>query len=234
MRDRSGTRDDALAFEPGTIITCYLQALEHGISQARLRLSDTDGNLADRVGLLLEGMGKFAKRDWKDPYLITPSWIELATRIKQFATTDRGKSNLLLLHIKKFISQDTEVVKRLKERIRNEDEWESLLESTLKQYFMFETDKFEFVWNLKLELSSRENAYFVAIVQEQLLPALEKLSDTPEGQQWHRAGPGPVPAPDLLSLLKTPHRILNQPVIILNHRPDAAEWNWKTLGEIGG
>jgi len=106
----------------------------------------------------------------------------------------------------------------------------SLLASTIKALFMFDSDKYEFVWNLNMELSSRENPQFVVIVKDQLLRALEGLSETNEGRFWVRTVSLPVPAEDLLKVLNTPHKILNRPVIVLQHMPD----KWNFLGEISG
>lgn len=230
MRDKNGIRQGHLKFEPGIVITSYLQALEYGISKTNVKLSDTEKPLPERVKLLLEGMNLVNERDWNKPYLITPSWIEHEAWIKRCATTNGGKDDLLMRHIQKFISEDADVVTRLKTPLQNEDVWESLLASTIKALFMFDNDKYEFVWNLNMELSSRENPQFVAVVKDQLLRALEGLSETNEGRFWVRTVSPPVHAEDLSKVLNTPHKILNRPVIVLQHMPD----KWNFLEEISG
>jgi hypothetical protein len=72
---------------------------------------------------------------------------------------------------------------------------------------MFENGKYEFVWSLDMELSSRDNPHFVAIVKDQLLLAFDGLPKTTEGQLWIRTVSPPIPAEDLLKFLNTPHKI---------------------------
>ena len=132
MHDKSGIREGH--FKPGFVMALYLQTIEHGISKTALKLSDTDKPLPERVKLLLGGMKKLNEGDWKDLYLITPSWIDHATRIKRHATS--GKDNLLMRHIQNFISDDKEVVKRLKTPQPNEDEWKGILDSAIKAIFL--------------------------------------------------------------------------------------------------
>lgn len=233
----SGPKEDYFRFELQGVdntISSYFQALGQGISKNSLRLDETNKTLPERVQLLLVAMEKIMQRDWNNPYIVTPSWIDHASRIKRRATTNGGKDDLLMCHIQAFIGQNTDIVRSLKRPLRNEDDWERLLESTIKALFMFDKDQYEFIWDLKLELSSRENPQFVAIVKKHLLESLEGLSKTDKGRVWERTmaetSAELVPAQDLLKVLEIPHKILSQPVMVLQHIPD----KWNFLDEISG
>lgn len=229
-RDRNMIREGYLDLERNNVIALYENALGCGISEDRLKLSDTQKPLIDRVNLLLAAMVAVNQDNWDAPYLITPSWIEFASRIKRRATTDGGNDDLLRRHIEIFISNDDAMVARLKIPLRDEGTWQDELTSTLKPLFMLKDDHFEFIWNLTIELSSRINPRFVDIVHELLHEALENLTATDEGTLWARTTSPQVPAEDLVKVLRLPHMILNKPVVVLSYMPD--EWNF--LVEISG
>ncbi|KAG4436082.1 hypothetical protein IFR05_008438 [Cadophora sp. M221] len=231
LRDSNGPRDGHLFSERRLAVDSYLGALRHGNSNDRLNLNDTAQPLARRVEVLLEAMDLMNERDWSKPYLITQSWIDLATRINRRATTDGGKDSLQR-HIVEFIAKDDSVVKSLKKPLRNEDTWKRLLQTLIRERFMFHDgenpEKYEFIWNLRMQLSSAENPQFKTIVNNQLLRSLEALPETADGRTWLRTATESLPAETLLRVLNTPHKILNQPVVIIHHIPD----QWDFLGRI--
>jgi hypothetical protein len=75
------------------------------INKTMVKLSNTDKPLPERVRLLLEGMKLVNELDWDKPYIVSPSWINHASRIKRRARTDNGREENLMRHIQKFISQ---------------------------------------------------------------------------------------------------------------------------------
>ncbi|KAI1625129.1 hypothetical protein EDD37DRAFT_378499 [Exophiala viscosa] len=223
MRDIGSTREGNLSFDKGVIITSYLQALEYDISTSALTLRDTHQPLAERVRRLLQGLARVCDGDWNKPLLVTPSWTKHASRIKRRATTDNGKNDRLSRHIFMFISQNKGVEAHL-QRSKG-DKWRHLIDQNVKAWFLSDGEEYKFVWDIVAWQRSSDG--WEEFFKNELLPALEGLSQTTEGQHWL---PDTVSPQDLYILLTTPHKILNEPVIVLEHLPD----QWDFYGEISG
>jgi hypothetical protein len=220
LQDEHGLRAGHLKFDDGVVIAKYFNAIGHGVSDTGARLETTTKTkkpLQDRVKSLLAGMALLNQRNWDQPQLVTPTWINEASSIKRRVTTRGGDDNFLVEHVYKYISERPEIVSRLKTPLPKEELWEEELKSSVKALCMFQDDHFEFVWAVRDMFRSDKNPQFDAIIQQELTEALGKLSELPEGS-WGRTLSA-IPTQELVNLLKLQHEILNRPIIVLQLGP---------------
>ena len=228
MQDQHGLREGYLKFDKNTIITRYLTAIDHTASESQAVLEDANQALTKRGQSLLRAMALLNEGNWDKPYLITPTWIEEASRVKRRFTTNGGTDEFLIEHVLECISERPEVVKRLKAPLARKDLWEDELKSSILDLCMYEKDAFKFIWDMGIMFRSKKNPTFEAILQQELPWVLEKLAEMPAGS-WGKTVSEAVSAGEMLEMLRLPHEIVNMPIIVLQ---DPSKWNF--AAEIAG
>ncbi|KAI0429723.1 hypothetical protein F5Y09DRAFT_249871 [Xylaria sp. FL1042] len=159
-----------LPFEPNSIAIKYISTVKHSMcSDGALRLPDPKDAIQTRCRSVCKCFATLLAPldtqffpsciywngpDYK-PYLVTPSWIKQASRIKRRMTTNGGIDNGLAEHVVRFISRKPTAVKIITDSIHSQDDsedetqdetWKDNVLEAMKRLLFYGNDTFQFVW----------------------------------------------------------------------------------------
>jgi hypothetical protein len=227
--DIRGLRDDLMDF--GDLLeTRYITVLSVGISDERARVNAAGESLETRASSLINAIGLFTERDWKKRFLISSQWIRDANKIKRRITTDGGNNDFHLDHILNGISNNPDMVKKLKAVVGEGWEWQDELRLVVRSKCMFTTDSFKFVWNRDERFLSTKICGIEAIVDDEIPNLVTDLTTLPQGSREKLLTEN-VTTDNILKVLQLEHNIVSAPVIVL-YVPTRKEWSF--VGEISG
>ncbi|TRX91456.1 hypothetical protein FHL15_007680 [Xylaria flabelliformis] len=232
-----------LAFEANSIAIKYVSTVKHSMcSDGVLGLPDPKDTIQTRclslykcLETLAPSYDKFPNQKSYDdasskPYLLTPSWIEEASRIKRRVTTNGGADNGLAEYIVEFLSKKPDVVDEMiyTMNIRNnilgrpmDRDWKEAVRQEVKHLSFYQDDTFSFYWSrnvLSAGFAVRD------IVIRELPNALNSLSQGSPGT-WLSLLSGM--APEVLKVLRC-RRFGNCPVLVLELTSEHPLWRIST------
>ncbi|KAI0540550.1 hypothetical protein GGR58DRAFT_460938 [Xylaria digitata] len=186
-----------LAFEPNTVAINYVSTVkDSGYSDGVLGLPDPSDTLKKRCLSLVERFAAFCSTEERHtsksiqrsysnaarnkPYLVTPSWIEQANRIKRRLTTNGDGDDGLAEHIVEFLSQNPDAFKRIttytgrRHRAYGDKLWRDAVRKEVRDLCFYTEDIFKFVWTTE---DPSPKPYSVKdVVDDELPNALKSLS----------------------------------------------------------
>ncbi|KAI0811551.1 hypothetical protein GGR55DRAFT_695130 [Xylaria sp. FL0064] len=158
----------------------------------------------------------------KKPYLVTPSWIKQANRIKRRVTTNGGTDDGLAEDVVQLFSPAAveEITQYLKPNpmFHGKVEWENHVQDVVRKLFFYQNDTFQFLW--PVENVSGYTSHVDQIVIEELPSALKSLGES-SPRTWLTSLSEMVPA--VMEILH--HReIKDYPVLVLQLSSDHPLW----------
>ena len=139
------------SFEPGLVVVKYLETLLYGISENKAILPPASAPLKERARTLIAARELWEPWRWEQPVLLTPFWLEEASRIKRRITTDGGEDESLIEDIISALQNST----NLRQYLDNSSDgngWEQKATAILRRCCMFKQK----VDNLPDKLSAEE------------------------------------------------------------------------------
>lgn len=113
-----------LRFDCSTVMIRYLQALfAPDETQTSIKLLEPKEGLPSRCRALCSSMRALWKASWENPYILTPAWLEQASRVKRRATTNGGADDSLLKHAVATIFKQPSTLQKC---IKEEETWREL------------------------------------------------------------------------------------------------------------
>ncbi|KAI0550534.1 hypothetical protein F4679DRAFT_542728 [Xylaria curta] len=177
-----------LAFEADSIAFKYVSTAKHSMcSDGVLGLPDPRDSIQTRCFSLHKCL-KTLDRSADKPYLVTPSWIEQANRIKRRVTTNGGADDGLAELMVEFLSQRPDLVEKMidimnvRNRGRADKNWKAAVRREMRLLSFYENDTFSFYWasnNPSPKASVRD------IVIKELARALDSVSER-SSRRWLR------------------------------------------------
>ena len=123
-----------LSLGEGLIIAKYYNTIHHGASDKALFLRAPSAPLQERARSLLTAMDYIGSR--REPFLLTQSWIEQASRVKRRVTTNGGSDYGIIEDVLAFLSTQRGDI--------NKQGWEVRTRTYLLRRFMFKGNVFKF------------------------------------------------------------------------------------------
>ncbi|KAI1145743.1 hypothetical protein F4825DRAFT_457191 [Nemania diffusa] len=210
----------SLPFEPNTVAINYVITAQHSTySDGVLGLADPNDNLRKRCLSLCDCFNAFSPPAQTvactKPYLVTPSWIEQANRIKRRLTTNGGVDDGLAEHMVECLARKPAVVESItrlihlgviEPRIRS---WEDAVRVEVKKHCFYKNNTFRFTW--KIDDSSIEWFTIDNLGKDELPDAL-KLPSQESSRTW--LSPLAEMVPEVKKVLYC-HEISLCPVLVL-------------------
>ncbi|KAI1174407.1 hypothetical protein F4777DRAFT_553982 [Nemania sp. FL0916] len=226
-----GNYPDRLLFSNDSTAIKYISTVTNtwNCSDGALRLPNPTEPLGTRCFRLYECIEAIESHQLRlgrtPPYLVTPSWIEQASRIKRRLTTNGGANDCLAEHMVKFIAtNDTERKKRFFDDdlgdpgLHRDMRWETAVRKDVEELCFYEGENFEFTFvvnrgSQKRHAESRIGPY--------LPEALESFGQRSPGELLSPSGDSIVH--QVVRILKT--RIFYQrPVLVMALTPGHTLW----------
>ncbi|KAI1387169.1 uncharacterized protein F4822DRAFT_275654 [Hypoxylon trugodes] len=214
-----------LAFDADSIAINYVSTVKNSSSSnTLLGLPDPQDHLRTRCRSLCECFATLnptldTSTTNEKPYLVTPSWIKEASRIKRRVTTNGGADNGLVHHLVQFL------LPRVKERRRKfniEDDDEDLevcLQEDVETLCFYEDDSFVFIWD---GIRRSRRAFTMMDHVKELLPEAVKSLSQGSPKAW-LSSLGEM-TDEVCQVLLLRQRIMNIPVLVLELASDHPLW----------
>ncbi|KAI1349076.1 hypothetical protein F5Y01DRAFT_193419 [Xylaria sp. FL0043] len=228
-----------LGFEPNSVAIKYVSTVKHAMcSDGLLRLPDPKDTIQTRCLSLCKCLATLTPPPgvslnsasgstldmhnsmFPKPYLVTPSWIEQASRIKRRATTDGGTDKGLVDLLVQSLLEKPIVVGKIKEILGRDDEtWQQTVRGVVRSDLFYKHDRFQFWW----DEGARSYNYLDhvrTIAMEELPDALEFLAQS-SPRTWLRSLSEMIP--EVITILRY-RTIENYPVLVLQLTSDHPLW----------
>ncbi|KAI0861341.1 hypothetical protein F4860DRAFT_177377 [Xylaria cubensis] len=148
----------------------------------------------------------------RKPYLVTPTWIEQANRIKRRVTTKGGVYDGLAKLMVEILSQKPDVVEEIIDTMRitkcSDEDWEEAVRREVRRLSFYKDDTFMFDWDYPDH--SYDSFSVRDIVVRELPNALKSLS---QGSPKTWAGPFDEMVPEVMKILL--HRKIINPLVLV-------------------
>lgn len=215
-----------LRFEQEVVVARYYNAIHHGVSDTRAVLPKPTCSLIERTRGLVDSVRFLDQGEWDNPYLLTLSWLEEASRIKRRVSTNGGEDSSLIDDITTALAKMPDVMKRLGDVSSGRGGWKYRVEDVLKEMFMFTKDQFYLVWTRGFSRSDSLTGIVVGLIIEKELPAvlvqvLAEFKTTPAGTWRHILS---EMVSDAVALLDIPTEWVDRPGIVLELTPESEMW----------
>ena len=216
-----------LRFEQEVVVARYFNAIDHGVSDTRAVLPNSTCSLIERTRGLVDSVRFLGQGGWDNPYVLTLSWLEEASRIKRRASTNGGEDSSLIDDIITALAKMPDVVKQLRNVTSGKASWKYCVKDVLKEKFMFTKDQFHLVWIGRGPLGSKSLTgigvghiiwkEFPAV----LLQVLAQFKTEPAGTWRHILS---EMVSDAAALLDIPTKWVNRPGIVLELTRESEMW----------
>jgi hypothetical protein len=215
-----------LRFEQEVVVAKYYNAIHHGVSDTRAVLPNPTCSLIERTRGLADSVRFLGQGRWDNPYLLTLSWLEEASRIKRRVSTNGGEDSSLIDDIITALAKMPDVVKRLREVCSwDSGNWEYWVKDILKEKFMFTKDQFHLVWTRGLKSKSLTGVAVERIIREELpavlVQVLAQFKTEPAGTWRHILS---EMASDAVALLDIPTKWVSRPGVVLELTQESEMW----------
>jgi hypothetical protein len=208
------------------VVAKYYNAIHHGVSDTRAVLPNPTCSLIERTRGLADSVRFLGQGRWDNPYLLTLSWLEEASRIKRRVSTNGGEDSSLIDDIITTLAKMPDVVKRLREVCSwDSGNWEYWVKDILKEKFMFTKDQFHLVWTRGLKSKSLTGVEVERIIREELpavlVQVLAQFKTEPAGTWRHILS---EMASDAVALLDIPTKWVSRPGVVLELTQESEMW----------
>ncbi|KAI1737759.1 hypothetical protein F4680DRAFT_427824 [Xylaria scruposa] len=183
-----------LAFQADSIAIKYVSTAKHSMcSDGVLGLPDPMDTIQTRCISLYKCFETLRSPSAK-PYLITPSWIEQANRIKRRMTTNGGVDDGLADYMVDFLSETPDLVEEMigimnwGNKGPTNTDWDAAVRRAVRELAFYENDTFSFYWGSR-DVSHQHSVLDVVI--RELPKALNSLSQR-SSKTWLRPLSGMV------------------------------------------
>ena len=165
----AGIYEDCLSIGKEVTIAKYYNTIHHGASDTVMFLPAPSAPLQERVHSLLAAMP--GAKAYQEPFLITQTWIEQASRIKRRVTTRGGSDRGIMEDVLAFLSTHSG-------DFRSQKRWRREAEKYLLQNFMVGGDTFRFAWpTTNVHSEEGVDGRIIRAVNEALLILLKKYTE---------------------------------------------------------
>jgi hypothetical protein len=220
-----------LLFPQDQVINNYYLALSIGTSRLDLKFSDFNfpedrsKELVERAKELVSRLKALRSSTSKTPYLLTPEWLEQASRIYRRITTDAGEYTAITGDIVSAMKTKQLIVQSIEALFtqNGERDWEGKARIILRARQLLPGQNIRHVWKLNVPSPSTREAFLSQILDQELPSILTSFSDTPKGSLTHILS---TVQDEACYLLTAGPEIRNTPGIILEFTPAHELWNF--------
>jgi len=224
---------DKLRFGEKEVINNYYIALSTGISHLELKFTEprypTDRlrELTERTKQLVDRLKALRSSSIDSPYLITPEWLEQASRIYRRITTDSGKQITLPSEITEAMKAKPSTVQSIEDvflTYSNTENWKDVASTILRRRLLLPNQTIRHIWTTIEPSASISEAFLEQIIDEELPSILKSFANAPQGTLKHTLGRIDDLACYLLTAPAAPE-IRNTPGIVLEFTPRHKLWH---------